>query len=186
MDLISTYADYAIGREIGESLEEREGSNIGVQLDELGFTLVNLDKVGYKEGPFIKASQAKQLFYANDPSKKEWSVVLQGISMHGIDENQDSSLNISGTSSFSTHMLNLNGENEVDDVRATCHVHIEGDDSHTYISNQYKLYVDEDPFYLMAIGKAYIVVSTIHHRIIDKDKIKVVAERDSDGSKKDV
>ncbi|RDX76513.1 hypothetical protein CR513_43488, partial [Mucuna pruriens] len=34
--------------------------NTGVQTDELGFTLVDLDKVGYKGEPFIMASHAKQ------------------------------------------------------------------------------------------------------------------------------
>jgi len=34
-------------------------SNIGVRFDELGFTLVDLTKIGYKEDPFIMAYQAK-------------------------------------------------------------------------------------------------------------------------------
>jgi len=36
--------------------------NIGVHVDELGFTLVDLKKVSYKENPFIMAYQAKQVF----------------------------------------------------------------------------------------------------------------------------
>ncbi|XP_074291434.1 uncharacterized protein LOC141618227 [Silene latifolia] len=45
-------------------------SNNGVRKDELGFTLVNLGKVGHKEDPFILASQAKQVFYVTDPVDK--------------------------------------------------------------------------------------------------------------------
>ena len=37
-------------------------SNIGVQIDDLGFTLVDLGKIGYKEDPFIMTYQAKQFF----------------------------------------------------------------------------------------------------------------------------
>jgi len=34
-------------------------SNTGVNVDDLGFTLINLAKIGYKEDPFIMAYQAK-------------------------------------------------------------------------------------------------------------------------------
>ena len=51
-------------------------SNNGVKVDELGFTLVDLSRLGYKSEPFILASQAKQVFYIEDPSDCRWSVVL--------------------------------------------------------------------------------------------------------------
>jgi hypothetical protein len=51
-------------------------NNNGVRKDDLGFTLVNFDKVGNKNDPFILASQAKQVFYVTDPMDKKWSVVL--------------------------------------------------------------------------------------------------------------
>lgn len=38
-------------------------SKNGMKNDELGFTLVNLDKVGYKGEPFTMVFQAKQVFY---------------------------------------------------------------------------------------------------------------------------
>ena len=48
-----------------------------VRKDKMGFTLVNLGKVGNnKDDPFIMASQAKQVFYVTDPMDKKWSVVL--------------------------------------------------------------------------------------------------------------
>ena len=48
----------------------------GVRIDEFGFTLVDLNKTGYIDEPFILASQATQVFYVNDPSDKKWSVVM--------------------------------------------------------------------------------------------------------------
>ncbi|KAA0059821.1 transposase [Cucumis melo var. makuwa] len=48
----------------------------GVRIDELGYTLVDLNKVGHKSDSFILASQAKQVFYVEDPSDVRWSVVL--------------------------------------------------------------------------------------------------------------
>ena len=50
--------------------------NNGVREDELGFTLVNLNRIGHKTDPFILATQAKQVFYINDPIDAQWSVVL--------------------------------------------------------------------------------------------------------------
>lgn len=52
----------------------------GLKVDEIGFTLVNLkrclrkDKV--QDHPFILASQAKQVFYVQDPIENDWYVVL--------------------------------------------------------------------------------------------------------------
>ncbi|KAL0553624.1 hypothetical protein IC582_007524 [Cucumis melo] len=48
----------------------------GVWIDELGYTLVDLNTVGHKSDSFILASQAKQVFYIEDPSDVRWSVVL--------------------------------------------------------------------------------------------------------------
>ncbi|RDY10933.1 hypothetical protein CR513_04478, partial [Mucuna pruriens] len=91
-----------------------------VQTNELGCTLVDLDKVGYKGESFIMAYHAKQVFYVNDPSNKGWETILQRKSMHGSDENQDVNLNLTNTPSFSNHI------NKVDDVHTTRHDHIEG------------------------------------------------------------
>ncbi|KAA0050657.1 putative serine/threonine-protein kinase nek2 [Cucumis melo var. makuwa] len=48
----------------------------GVRIDELGYTLVYLNRVGHKSYSFILASQAKQVFYVEDPSEVRWLVVL--------------------------------------------------------------------------------------------------------------
>ncbi|XP_073132543.1 uncharacterized protein [Henckelia pumila] len=45
-------------------------------VDDLGFTLVNLHRIGYKSDSFILASQAKQVFYIEAPEDPLWSVVL--------------------------------------------------------------------------------------------------------------
>jgi len=47
-------------------------SNTGVHVDDLGFTLVDHAKIGYKEDPFIMAYQEKQVFYVKDPSNEMW------------------------------------------------------------------------------------------------------------------
>jgi len=52
--------------------------NIGVRQDKMGFTLVDLQKVGYKEESFIMVAQARQVFYVQDPCDSRWLVVLQG------------------------------------------------------------------------------------------------------------
>ncbi|KAL5576600.1 hypothetical protein UlMin_018299 [Ulmus minor] len=48
----------------------------GVKVDENGFTLVDLNKEGDPNDQFVFASQAKQVFYVNDPNGGRWSVVL--------------------------------------------------------------------------------------------------------------
>ncbi|KAL0544964.1 hypothetical protein IC582_020094 [Cucumis melo] len=48
----------------------------GIQIDELGYVLVDLNRVEHKSDSFILASQAKQVFYVKDPSDVRWSVVL--------------------------------------------------------------------------------------------------------------
>jgi hypothetical protein len=51
-------------------------NNNGVQIDDYGFVKVDLNRVGYRDEPFILASQATQVFYVTDPSDEKWSIVL--------------------------------------------------------------------------------------------------------------
>ena len=51
-------------------------NNNGVQIDELGFMRVDLNKEGYKDESFILASQAQQVFYFTDSAKEKWPIVL--------------------------------------------------------------------------------------------------------------
>lgn len=50
-------------------------SSKGIKVVE-GVTLVDLNKIGHKSDSFILASQAKQVFYAQDQRDSRWSVVL--------------------------------------------------------------------------------------------------------------
>jgi len=62
--------------------------NTRVCQDKMGFTLVDLQKVGYNDDPFIMAVQARQVFYVQDSCDSRWSVVLQGRTIsigHHID-----------------------------------------------------------------------------------------------------
>ncbi|BBG94312.1 hypothetical protein Prudu_002560 [Prunus dulcis] len=45
-------------------------------VDELGFTLVDLSKIGHRNDQFVLASQVKQIFFIDDPMHRGWSVVL--------------------------------------------------------------------------------------------------------------
>ena len=51
-------------------------SNLDVQTDDFGFTLVDLNKLAYQDVSFIMVEQAKQVFYVQDPCDERWSVVL--------------------------------------------------------------------------------------------------------------
>ncbi|CAL8133362.1 unnamed protein product [Prunus armeniaca] len=48
----------------------------GLVVDELGFTLVDLSKIGHRNDQFVMASQVKQVFYVDDPMHRGWSVML--------------------------------------------------------------------------------------------------------------
>ncbi|CAL2248300.1 unnamed protein product [Prunus armeniaca] len=51
-------------------------STSGLVVDELGFTLVDLSKIGHRNNQFVMASQVKQVFFVDDPMHHGWSVVL--------------------------------------------------------------------------------------------------------------
>ncbi|CAL8118834.1 unnamed protein product [Prunus armeniaca] len=51
-------------------------STSGLIVDELGFTLVDLSKIGHRNDQFVLASQVKQVFFVDDPMHRGWSVVL--------------------------------------------------------------------------------------------------------------
>ena len=98
----------------------------GVHRDQLGFTLVDLNKVGYKDEPFIMVEQARQVFYVQDPCNSTLSMVLQGRPIGISDHNDDSTLDICEMSAFSTKMPSTIEENEVDDIHVNCNNHDEG------------------------------------------------------------
>ncbi|CAL8991395.1 unnamed protein product [Prunus brigantina] len=51
-------------------------STSGLVVDELGFTLGDLSKIGHRNDQFVLASQVKQVFFVDDPMHRGWSVVL--------------------------------------------------------------------------------------------------------------
>ncbi|CAL9020664.1 unnamed protein product [Prunus brigantina] len=51
-------------------------STSGLVVDEFGFTLVDLSKIGHRNDQFVMASQVKQVFFVDDPMHHGWSVVL--------------------------------------------------------------------------------------------------------------
>jgi len=100
--------------------------NVGVRQDKMGFTLDDLQKVGYKDKPFIMTAQAKQVFYVKNLSDSRWSVILQGKT-GGITYDIDAStLDVNEMPIFSPQMPSINAENEEDDVHATRNDHHEG------------------------------------------------------------
>ncbi|XP_031108728.1 uncharacterized protein LOC116013221 [Ipomoea triloba] len=73
----------------------RDGKSVvdkrrGVRVDDMSFTLVDLGRLGYRDEPFILASQAKQVFYVSYPIDSKWSIVLQGKrSIVGVGDVED-------------------------------------------------------------------------------------------------
>ncbi|XP_074376647.1 uncharacterized protein LOC141718165 [Apium graveolens] len=51
--------------------------NKGVKVDDLGFILVNLNKLVFVNDPFVLGKHVKQVCYIIDPLEKFWSVVLK-------------------------------------------------------------------------------------------------------------
>src|SRR6266542_574617 len=50
----------------------------GVEVDNYGFTIVDLNVVGYKNDPWILASNVAQVFYITDPVNTKKKIVLPG------------------------------------------------------------------------------------------------------------
>ena len=55
----------------------------GVKIDESDFTLVDFQKIGYRDEPYIMVQQAIQVFYVKDPTSEHWYVVLHGKKQGG-------------------------------------------------------------------------------------------------------
>lgn len=52
-------------------------SSKGVKVDDLGFTLVNLNRIGHLNDIFAIGTSVEQIFYVQDPVDPLWSVVLR-------------------------------------------------------------------------------------------------------------
>ncbi|XP_074362564.1 uncharacterized protein LOC141702850 [Apium graveolens] len=51
--------------------------NKGIKVDDLGYTSINLNRLGFLHDPFVLAKHVKQVCYIDDPSEKLWSVLLK-------------------------------------------------------------------------------------------------------------
>ncbi|KAL6310976.1 hypothetical protein AAG906_019942 [Vitis piasezkii] len=86
-------------------------SKNGVKVDELGFTLVDLSKIGHKSDPFILATQAQQVFYVEDQAKMEL------FDIEGDDNIAD---NCMEHHPFANGMPNIKSFDEVEDYDEIC------------------------------------------------------------------
>ncbi|KAL6125180.1 hypothetical protein ACLB2K_073239 [Fragaria x ananassa] len=48
-----------------------------IKVEELGFTLVNMNRKWHLNDPFVLASHVKKIFYIEDPLDPQWSVVVR-------------------------------------------------------------------------------------------------------------
>ncbi|XP_024178346.1 uncharacterized protein LOC112184315 [Rosa chinensis] len=48
-----------------------------IKIDDLGYTLVNLNKLGHFNDPFVLGTDVKQVCYIDDPLNANWSVVVR-------------------------------------------------------------------------------------------------------------
>ena len=99
--------------------------NTDVRQDQLGFTLVDLNKVGYMDKPFIMVEQAQQVFYVQDPCDSRFSMILQGRHSGINHPHDDSTLDICETPGFSNRMPSINEAQDFDDVHANLNNHDE-------------------------------------------------------------
>ena len=67
----------------------------------MGLSLVDLQKIGYNDDPFIMLAQGRQVFYVQDPCNSRWPVVLQGRTIFIGDYIDGSTLDVSDMSTFS-------------------------------------------------------------------------------------
>ncbi|KAA0053305.1 transposase [Cucumis melo var. makuwa] len=94
----------------------------GVKVDELGFTIVDLKRIGHKSDSFILATQEKQVFYVQDSANPEWSVVLTSP-QRTIEEDffEDEIGDMLQECGYETikRMPNVDTPNETDDTNST-------------------------------------------------------------------
>ncbi|KAL0534709.1 hypothetical protein IC582_029001 [Cucumis melo] len=94
----------------------------GVKVDKLGFTIVDLKRIGHKSNSFILATQAKQVFYVQDSANPEWSVVLTSP-QRTIEEDffEDEIGDMLQECGYETikRMPNVDTPNETDDTNST-------------------------------------------------------------------
>ncbi|KAK7266896.1 hypothetical protein RIF29_19556 [Crotalaria pallida] len=93
-------------------------NNNGFQIDDLGFMKVDLNREGYKDEPFILASQAQQVFYVTDPADMKWSIVLLSnkINANNIDDQDHEDTDVEDDPFFGTSQLHESDPADGDDL----------------------------------------------------------------------
>ncbi|KAL6225264.1 hypothetical protein ACLB2K_004115 [Fragaria x ananassa] len=68
----------------------------GIKVDELGFTLVNLNRKWHLNDPFVLASHVKQIFYIEDPLDPQCSMVVRvpDIDYRGSDLDEEEEVHV--------------------------------------------------------------------------------------------
>ena len=97
-------------------------STRAVKVDELGFTLVKLNRLGHLNDPFVLATHVKQIFYIEDPLDAEWSVVVRcpDIDYHGVDD--DDEVEDTDEQSFIPAMPSVDTFDDIDENHPTRHM----------------------------------------------------------------
>jgi len=80
--------------------------------------------MSYTDEPFIMVSQARHIFYVIDLVNKKLSVVLEGRSIHGNDD--ENCLNNLETTSFSSRTIQDKVDDVTDDIHAIRSDHNKG------------------------------------------------------------
>ncbi|KAK7256311.1 hypothetical protein RIF29_29752 [Crotalaria pallida] len=93
-------------------------NNDGFQIDDLGFMQVDLNREGYKDEPFILASQAQQVFYVADPVDMKWSIVILSnkINANNIDDQDLEDTDVEDDPFFGTSQLHESDPVDDDDL----------------------------------------------------------------------
>ncbi|KAA0041989.1 transposase [Cucumis melo var. makuwa] len=112
-----------IQEEHNRSFNRVIGLTIEVEsVDELGFTIVDLKRIGHKSDSFILVTQAKQVFYVQDSTNPEWSVVSTSP-QRTIEEDffEDEIGDMLQECGYETikRMPNVDTPNETDDTNST-------------------------------------------------------------------
>jgi hypothetical protein len=83
----------------------------GVQVDDLGYTLVDLNKVGYKDEPWILAQTVAQVFYVLDPDGGKHYIVVPGkqriVGVDGVEDEDEHNQFDEVPFFVDTHKINL-------------------------------------------------------------------------------
>ena len=67
-------------------------NNSDMKIDNLGFLLVDLKRIGHKSDSFIIATQASQVLYVEGPSDARWLIVLTPPQRDCEDQSHDDEL----------------------------------------------------------------------------------------------